>query len=137
MLALRTPEAASLEEPAEEMWERLLACPALGVKYMEVSCKTNRQIHSLERVIVRALLRLQSADSEGGSVAHAPGQPHQDAQRGAGNLIQQVTSQVISPSSPHASPHASPHPASDLAGDGKPLGKVPDAQQEHVGLHSP
>ncbi|KAL1530523.1 hypothetical protein AB1Y20_001424 [Prymnesium parvum] len=39
----------------DDEYERLLACPAITVKYVEVSCRTNEEIRTLERVTLRAL----------------------------------------------------------------------------------
>jgi len=47
----------------EDELERLLACPALGLKYVEVSCRTNQDVHLLERVSLRALRMLPPLDS--------------------------------------------------------------------------
>ena len=55
--------AARIEQPsAGELHEALLACPALAVKYVEVSCKTNHNIHAMERVLLRSLKLLPTAD---------------------------------------------------------------------------
>ena len=72
-------QASRIEEPsAGELHEALLACPALALKYVEVSCKTNHNIHTLERVLLRSLKLLPSADKKmkqkgGGSTARGAG----------------------------------------------------------------
>ena len=44
--------------PPTEIWERLMACPCITIKYTELSCKTNHNVHSFERVLMRALRQL-------------------------------------------------------------------------------
>ena len=47
-----------------ELWERIQLCPAFGLKYVEVSCKTNHQIHLLEHVAIRSLRLLQTPEGK-------------------------------------------------------------------------
>jgi hypothetical protein len=91
-VALRTPSAAALDPPADEVWERLLCCDALGVKVLEVSCKTNWHMRMLERVMVRSLTQLISAD-DASFVARGGGAPEEG--RGAGGLVHRVTEGVM------------------------------------------
>ena len=42
-------------------WEKLMACNALTVKYVELSCRTNTHVHILERVALRAVHQLPTA----------------------------------------------------------------------------
>ena len=57
-------EKLSDEYPASDLAEAVFACPALALKYVEVSCKTNHQIHLLERTLVRALRLLPLPDGQ-------------------------------------------------------------------------
>ena len=45
-----------------EIHEALLACPALAIKYVCVSCKTNHQVHMCERVLLRAMRLLPTGE---------------------------------------------------------------------------
>ena len=51
--------------PPTEIWERLMACPCITIKYTELSCKTNHNVHSFERVLMRALHQLVTNDRKG------------------------------------------------------------------------
>jgi len=70
--AVLTSELAEDAEAASELYEQLQACPALGVKYVEISCKTNHQIHMLERVLLRTLRLLQAPDAPLGEASRSP-----------------------------------------------------------------
>ena len=84
--AIEHPAAQKLEEPsAEDLHEALLACPALAVKYVEVSCRTNYQMHTLERVLLRSL-RLLPRDLGRGARGKNKGKPGV----GPGNLLQSM-----------------------------------------------
>lgn len=63
LACLEHPLAEAHDTPPTEIAEALFACPALGVKYVEVSCKTNHQIHLLERLVLRALRLLPTPDA--------------------------------------------------------------------------
>ena len=63
--ALSSPLADLSDVPAHELWERVLACPAVSIKFLEVSCKTNHQMQMLERVVCRTVLRLPAKESVG------------------------------------------------------------------------
>ena len=62
LAALEHPLAEKSDPPAADLAEALFACPALGIKYLEVSCKTNHQIHLLERVALRSMRLLPTPD---------------------------------------------------------------------------
>ena len=53
--AIAHPMASNADVPAAELQEALQACPALTIKYVEVSCKTNANMHTLERIMLRAV----------------------------------------------------------------------------------
>jgi len=67
------PLAEKMEIEPGDLAEAFLSCPAIGIKYVEVSCKTNHQIHLLERVVLRSLRLL-----EGSRVKRAGGGKGQD-----------------------------------------------------------
>ena len=72
-----------------EIHEALLACPALAIKYVPVSCKTNHHVHMCERVLLRALKLLptgERAEMRRSAKARAAG--------GVGGLLEGVTSGV-------------------------------------------
>ena len=43
-----------------ELWERILLCPAFGLKYVEVSCRTNYDVARMERMLLLGLRQLPS-----------------------------------------------------------------------------
>ena len=38
-----------------ELWERIQLCPAFGLKYAEVSCRTNHEVARMERMLLLGL----------------------------------------------------------------------------------
>ena len=64
LACLEHPMAEKAEIPAADLAEALFSCPSLGVKYVEVSCKTNHQIHLLEHVAIRSLRLLQTPEGK-------------------------------------------------------------------------
>jgi hypothetical protein len=87
LAALDHPLAQALEGDltATDLMECIYTCPALPVKYVEVSCKTNRQIHVLERILMRSMRLLPTAAAnEGGRKATA------SAGQGTGGLIERI-----------------------------------------------
>lgn len=85
MAALRHPLAHRAEVPPAEVLEGLFACPALAVKYVGVSCRTNEQVRSLERVLLRSIRLLPSAEKVGGKARRKASGGAQD---GSGLLAQ-------------------------------------------------
>ena len=74
MVALQHPLAETyLDMPPTELVECLFACPALSVKYVEVSCKTNHQIHHFERILLRSLRLLSLAEQGRAATARTDG----------------------------------------------------------------
>jgi len=61
---LEHPLAEKSDVPPMDIFEALFSCPAVGVKYVEVSCKTNHQVHLLERTVLRAVRLLASPDGQ-------------------------------------------------------------------------
>ena len=43
-----------------ELWERIQLCPAFGLKYVEVSCRTNHEVARMERMLLLGLRQLPS-----------------------------------------------------------------------------
>lgn len=62
---LNTPYFDAGCMPPTEIWERIMACPCITIKYIELSCKTNHNVHSFERVLMRALRQLVTNDRKG------------------------------------------------------------------------
>ena len=56
---LEHPLAEKMDIEPNDLAEAFLSCPAIGIKYVEVSCKTNHQIHLMERVVLRSLRLLE------------------------------------------------------------------------------
>ena len=74
MVALQHPLAEAYSDmPPTELVECLFACPALSVKYVEVSCKTNHQIHHFERILLRSLRLLSLAEQGRAATAGTDG----------------------------------------------------------------
>jgi len=46
-----------------ELFEQLLLCPAVGLKYVEVSCRTNLDVPKLERMLLLSLRHLPSLEA--------------------------------------------------------------------------
>lgn len=62
LACLEHPLAEKSEVSAGDLFEAIFCCPALGLKYMEISCKTNHQVHMLERLVVRSLRLLPASE---------------------------------------------------------------------------
>lgn len=67
--ALALPRSQRLDLTPDEMAEKFWACPAITVKHVEVSCKTNQGLHTLERVLLRSLRLLPSLEELNGTSA--------------------------------------------------------------------
>ena len=72
--ACRTLSGECHRAEASDIYEALLACPALGIKYVPVSCRTNYQIHVCERVLLRALKLLPTENARRAAKETAHGQ---------------------------------------------------------------
>lgn len=57
---LTPPSPLRPPPPLFVQYEKLMACPSLRLKYVEVSCYTNENMHVLERITLRALHTLPS-----------------------------------------------------------------------------
>lgn len=89
--------ASAIESPsASDIYEALLACPALGIKYVPVSCRTNYQIHVCERVLLRALKLLPTEERKAGGKRDSSRSARAVAGGGLLDGFQSVTSGVTS-----------------------------------------
>ena len=77
-----------------ELWERIQLCPAFGLKYVEVSCRTNHDVARMERMLLLGLRQLPSLaqirEAQVGGTKSKKGKRKQVAQDKAQELLAAV-----------------------------------------------
>lgn len=77
-----------------ELWERIQLCPAFGLKYVEVSCRTNLDVARMERMLLLGLRQLPSLaqirEAQAGGIKGKKGKRKQAAQDKAQELLAAV-----------------------------------------------
>ena len=77
-----------------ELWERIQLCPAFGLKYVEVSCRTNHDVARMERMLLLGLRQLPSLaqirEAQAGGGKGKKGKRKQVAQDKAQELLAAV-----------------------------------------------
>ena len=77
-----------------ELWERIQLCPAFGLKYVEVSCRTNHEVARMERMLLLGLRQLPSLaqirEGQAGGAKGKKGKRKQVAQDKAQELLAAV-----------------------------------------------